>query len=137
MKSLLEHSCESVFLELKNLVYVYELKTEDSKSRFRKKKPVVCFDVRELPSSKTPGVNQLHLICFIQDYPESFMYLAEVDPTTRRWTIESSSFFEKTKKFMYHCLEILECRDPKNAHDAGQMLKEIADKEFNKLFLKD
>ena len=133
MKSLLEHSCELISGELRNLVYVYELKDEASRKKIRNKKMDVSFEIKELPSRKTPGINQLHLVCFVRDYPATYMYLAEIDPTTRQWCIENSSFIDKTKKFVTHCLEILESRNPQNAIESGNMLVAIADSEFKKL----
>jgi hypothetical protein len=135
MKSLLEYSCELVVSELKNLVYTYELKSDKkARERFIRNKINVCFSVKELPSSKTPGINQLHLICFAEEFPATYMYLAEIEPATRSWVIEGSSFSDKTRKFVSHCLEILEGRDSKNVMESGKILTQIAEEEFKKLY---
>lgn len=130
MKSVFQQSCELLVSDLREKIYV------EQKLKRNGKKHVdvdIVFDIKQYGSSSEKGLTQLHLICYDRAFPSSFMYLAEVVPTTGEWKISGSQFKSSVERFVSFCLEELESRQEKDPIRSGLALAEIATKEFSRL----
>lgn len=124
MATLLQHSCEMILRELKSKTYRYQ--------HVRKQQVELIFELKELPSKHTPDIDQLHLVA-TDTKTGTFIYLAEIKPgATAEWVVEDSQFTD-TKKFGELCIELMESQNPTTPYHAGQLLKDIATREFFKI----